>query len=195
MNPDATPTCWIIAGPNGAGKTTFALRFLPEVAKCRNFVNADSIAAGLSPLAPETAIFTASRLFLKTIEQHIQNRQSFAFETTLSGRTYLQLIERLRENAWQVEIIYLALSSVEMSKMRVAERVAHGGHNIPIKDIERRFSRSLRNLLTEFSRIANRTRCLMNSNETPELVFIQDGESRIVVNQNLFDQLTQQAGL
>lgn len=195
MNPDATPTCWIIAGPNGAGKTTFALRFLPEVAKCRNFVNADSIAAGLSPLAPETAIFTASRLFLKTIEQHIQNRQSFAFETTLSGRTYLQLIERLRENAWQVEIIYLALSSVEMSKMRVAERVAHGGHNIPIKDIERRFSRSLRNLLTEFSRIANRTRCLMNSNETPELVFIQDGESRIVVNQNLLDQLTQQAGL
>lgn len=92
MNPQPSPTCWIIAGPNGAGKTTFALEYLPQVANCRLFVNADEIAAGLSPLAPETALLAASRLFLKEIENYIRARQNFAFETTLSGRSYLKLI-------------------------------------------------------------------------------------------------------
>jgi predicted ABC-type ATPase len=90
------PTCWIIAGPNGAGKTTFALEYLPKVAGCTNFVNADLIAAGLSPLAPERELIAASRIFLREIEEHIARREDFAFETTLEGRTYLLLIERLR---------------------------------------------------------------------------------------------------
>ncbi len=120
------PTCWIIAGPNGAGKTTFALECLPKVAGCTNFINADLIAAGLSPLAPERELIAASRIFLREIKEYIARRDDFAFETTLAGRTYLRLIERLKSDGWQVELIYLALPSVEMSKLRVAERVAHG---------------------------------------------------------------------
>ena len=81
------PTCWIIAGPNGAGKTTFALRYLPQVAGCRRFINADLIAAGLSPLAPERQLATASRLFLQEVDSAIKAGEDFAFETTLAGRT------------------------------------------------------------------------------------------------------------
>lgn len=121
------PTCWIIAGPNGAGKTTFALEYLPVVANCRHFINADLIAAGLSPLAPERQLLAASRLFLHEIEDCILARQDFAFETTLAGRSYLKLLQRLQAQGWRVELIYLALPSAEMSRLRVAERVAHGG--------------------------------------------------------------------
>ncbi len=124
------PTCWIIAGPNGAGKTTFALTYLPKVAQCQHFINADLIAAGLSPLAPEQELIRASRLFLTELDMRIKAREDFAFETTLAGKTYLKLVRSMRNAGWQVELIYLALPSVAMSKMRVAERVAHGGHNI-----------------------------------------------------------------
>lgn len=194
MRNPATPTCWIIAGPNGAGKTTFALQYLPTVANCRNFVNADLIAAGLSPLSPETALLAASRLFLREIENRIQARQDFAFETTLSGRSYLKLIKHLQTEGWRVKLIYLALPNVEMSRRRVAERVVHGGHNVSLQDIERRFSRSLRNLLTEFSVAADRTQCFMNDGESPQLIFLQQGERREILNSELFDQLTQEAG-
>jgi predicted ABC-type ATPase len=149
------------------------LQYLPQIANCRLFVNADLIAAGLSPLAPETELLAASRLFLREIENHIQNRQRFAFETTLSGRSYLRLIKRLQSSNWHVELTYLALPDVEMSKMRVAERVAHGGHNISEQDIERRFPRSLRNLLNDFSKAVNLTQCFMNTGAVPELIFIQ----------------------
>jgi predicted ABC-type ATPase len=189
------PTCWIIAGPNGAGKTTFALQYLPTFANCRNFVNADLIAAGLSPLAPETEQMAASRLFLREIETRIRARQDFAFETTLSGRSYLKLIKRLRAESWRVELIYLALPSVEMSILRVAERVAHGGHNIPSSDIKRRFPRSLQNLLTEFSAAVDLTQCFMNDGELPQLIFLQQGDTCNILNPNLFAQLTQSAEL
>ena len=119
--------CRIIAGPNGAGKTTFALKYLPQVAPGTAFVNADLIAAGLSPLAPEREL------------------------STLAGRGYLRLVRRLRSADWRVELLFLALPSVELSRLRVAERVAHGGHTIAPGDIERRFPRSLRNLLDEYA--------------------------------------------
>jgi predicted ABC-type ATPase len=119
--------------------------------------------------------------------------QDFAFETTLAGRSYLRLIRRLRSEGWRVELIYLALPSVEMSRLRVAERVAHGGHNIPLEDIARRFPRSLRNLLNEFSTAVDRTQCFMNDGDTPQPVFIQQGETREILNPELFQQLTQEA--
>lgn len=144
------PTCWIIAGPNGAGKTTFALQYLPKVALCRHFINADLIAAGLSPLAPEQQLLAASRLFLHEIESHIAAGQDFAFETTLAGRSYLKLIQRLQASGWRVELIYLALPNAELSRLRVAERVAHGGHDIPADAIARRFPRSLHNFFQLF---------------------------------------------
>ena len=192
MTTRSSPSCWIIAGPNGAGKTTFALQYLPAV-NCQHFINADLIAAGLSPLAPETGLIAASRLFLREIQNRIRAREDFAFETTLAGRSYLKLIRRLKSEGWRVELIYLALPNAEMSRLRVAERVAHGGHNIPLADIERRFPRSLRNLLTEFSYASDRTQCFMNDNDIPQLIFEQHGENREILNLELFEQLSREA--
>jgi predicted ABC-type ATPase len=187
------PVCRIIAGPNGAGKTTFALKYLPQVAPGTAFVNADLIAGGLSPLAPERELLAASRLFLQQIEHHIAARRDFAFETTLSGRGYLRLVRRLRLAGWRVELLYLALPSVELSRLRVAERVAHGGHSIAPADIIRRFPRSLRNLLDEYAGAADHTRCFLNSGPLPELVFLQNGGTRTILNQTVYEQLVKEA--
>ncbi len=181
------PTCSIIAGPNGAGKTTFALEYLPNVANCTTFVNADLIAAGLSPLAPERELIAASKIFLREIKENISKRNDFAIETTLSGRSYLKLIKTLKNNGWVVELIYLALPSVDMSKQRVAERVKHGGHNIPLKDIERRFPRSLNNLLNEYGELVDRSMCFMNDGEEPVLIFEQKGKTRNVLHKGYYN--------
>ena len=186
------PTCWIIAGPNGAGKTTFALEYLPQVVGCTHFINADLIAAGLSPLAPERELLAASRFFLE-IEERIAAREDFAFETTLAGRGYLRLVERLLRDGWRVELIYLALPSAEMSKLRVAERVAHCGHNIPVADIERRFPRSLRHLLGDFSHRVDSCTCFMNDGESPVLVFEQRGLERDIVHDDYYQLLLEEA--
>ena len=187
------PRCWIIAGPNGAGKTTFALEYLSQVARCTHFINADLIAAGLSPLAPERELVAASRIFLREIAARIANREDFAFETTLAGRTYLRLIKQLHAEGWQVELIYLALPSVEMSKLRVLERVAHGGHNIPVRDIKRRFPRSLYNLLNDFSHCVDRCRCFMNDGEEPVLVFEQNEQARNILHDEYYQLLQKEA--
>ena len=102
---EGAPTCWIIAGPNGAGKTTFALEYLPRVAGRARFINVDLIAAGLSPLAPERALFAASRIFMREIERRLAAREDFAFETTLAGRAYLRLVKRLQADGWRIELI------------------------------------------------------------------------------------------
>lgn len=184
------PVCSIIGGPNGAGKTTFALSYLPEYAHCRNFVNADLIASGLSPLSPEREWLAASRLFLQEIEHYIAGRENFAFETTLAGKTYLRLIRRLLAADWRVELYYLWLPSVEMSVERVAERVSHGGHNIPREDIIRRYPRSIHNLLEHYAPLCSSTICLDNSQATPEVIFVQDAQGRSVESPTLFDQLS-----
>ncbi len=173
-------TCWIIAGPNGSGKTTFALIYLPQVAGCQHFVNADLIAAGLSPLAPALQQAAAGRLLLREVQGHIRRGRSFALETTLAGRGYLKLVDQLRGTGWRVELIYLALADKSQSHQRVAERVAHGGHDIPAVDIERRYARSLRHLLHDFSARVDACRCYMNSATMPELVFEQAGAQRVV---------------
>ena len=182
----------VIAGPNGAGKTAFALEYLPQVAHCSRFVNADLIAAGLSPLAPERGLRAASRLFLREIDNCVQQRDDFSFETTLAGRIYLKLVNHLRAEGWRAELIYLALPSIEMSKLRVAERVAHGGHDIPEVDIERRFSRSLANLLEMFSHQVDACRRFMNSGPVPMLVFQQQGGLRDVANPALLELLLEE---
>lgn len=144
------PRCYIIAGPNGAGKTTFAKTYLPGLG-VYHFANADEIAKELSPLNPDAALSEAGRQYLREIENYISSKEDFAFETTLSGRKDLKLIDRLKREGWEVGLYYLVVQSVKVSKARVAERVAHGGHNIPIAAIERRFSRSLRNLRYRYS--------------------------------------------
>ena len=187
------PTCWIFSGPNGAGKTTFALDFLPLVVGCTYFINADLIAAGLAPLAPERELLAASRIVLRELDVRLEARDSFAFETTLAGRSYLRLIQRLRREGWRVELVYLALPNAEMSALRVAERVAHGGHSIPDADILRRFPRSLRHLFDDFSLQVDHCTCFMNHGPSPELVFEQDGDQRTVVHPGWYQLLIEEA--
>jgi predicted ABC-type ATPase len=129
----------IIAGPNGAGKTTFAQDFLPQEASCPQFVNADLIAAGLSPFVPELAAVRAGRLMLQTIFVLARSGQSLAFETTLAGLSYLRHIRRWQADGYHVTLFYLKLPSPEMAIARVAERVRQGGHNVPEAVIRRRF--------------------------------------------------------
>ena len=130
----------IIAGPNGAGKTTFAREFLPVDAACPVFVNADLIAAGLAPFAPATAAVQAGRVMLQELTRHFAARQSFAFETTLSGRAYLRHIRKWQLAGYRVKLIFLQLDSVEAAIARVAQRVRQGGHDIPEATIRRRFA-------------------------------------------------------
>ena len=189
MKRERQPSCWIIAGPNGAGKTTFALEYLPRTAGCEVFVNADLIAAGLAPLAPEGRTVAASRVFLREISQNILARRDFGFETTLAGLTYRRLIKRLKSEGWRIELIYLALPSVEMAKHRVAERVRHGGHAIPARDIERRFLRSLDNFFAEYVFLADQSVCYCNADRDPVVVFTQRGDSREVAEPALLRML------
>lgn len=188
------PVCWIIAGPNGAGKTTFALSTFPRLSACSKFINADLIAAGLSPLSPEREQITAGRLFLEAIDQAIGEGEDFAFETTLAGKAHLPRIAEMLESGWRVELIYLALPNLEISRLRVAERVAHGGHDISAQALERRFPRSLANLFNHFAPLVSRTRCFLNAGQQPVLIFEQQKSEMLVHDQDLLTQLKKEAG-
>jgi len=160
----------IIAGPNGAGKTTFAREFLPQEAGCPVFVNADLIAAGLSPFAPERAAIQAGRLMLETIAQHLARRESFAFETTLSGRSYAQRIPQWRQLGYRVELFFLSLPSADMAVQRVAERVRQGGHDIPEATIRRRFDSGARLFRHVYQPLVDQWVLYDNSGDEPLLM-------------------------
>ena len=183
-------TCTIIAGPNGSGKTTFALEYLPTITQGLKFINADLIAAGLSPLSPGSEVLAASRLLLSEIKDYVAKRESFAFETTLSGMAYLRLVRQLLADDWQVNLFYLWLPSVEVSISRVAERVSCGGHDIPLEVIQRRYARSLDNLMNHYSPLCSSTTCMDNSGDSLEMIFVQDSSGRDIQNEKLFAKLT-----
>jgi predicted ABC-type ATPase len=134
-----------IAGPNGGGKTTFAREFLPNEANCPNFVNADLIAAGLSPFAPDLAAFKAGRIMLETIADYARRVENFAFETTLPGLTYAQMIPSWQASGYAVKLIFLSLPNADMAVQRVAARVAQGGHNVPEDTVRRHFASGIDN--------------------------------------------------
>jgi predicted ABC-type ATPase len=136
----------ILAGPNGSGKTTFAREFLPAEGNCPTFLNADLIAAGLSPFRPESMAVEASRLMLEHVRRTVAKHESFTVETTLAGRSYLRMIREWQQVGYRVELIFLQLPSPELAVERVRQRVLQGGHNIPELDIRRRFERGLANL-------------------------------------------------
>ena len=136
---------FVVAGPNGAGKTTFATEFLPNEADCPIFVNADLIAAGLSPFGPARVTVEAGRLVLRQIEAHARQGHSFAFETTLSGRGYARRIVGWRRQGYRVKLFFLRLPTPEAATMRVAQRVSEGGHDVPEAVIRRRFHAGWRN--------------------------------------------------
>lgn len=164
------PRCIIIAGPNGAGKTTFAREFLLRETGVIRFVNADLIAGGLSPLRPELAARQAGRLVLTELSRLAKAREDFAFESTLSGRTYLQLMIRWKAAGYRIEIVFLSLPSVQLALQRITARVHQGGHNVPRADVIRRFSRSWNNFKNLYRPLAEKWAVYDNSGSAPQLI-------------------------
>lgn len=141
---------YVIAGCNGAGKTTASYTILPEILDCTEFVNADEIAKGLSPFQPENAGIEAGRLMLKRIKKLIESGESFAFETTLSTRSYVHLLDRAKQLSYQLTCLFFWLASEELAISRVETRVKEGGHDIPEDIIRRRYKRGLKNFFNLF---------------------------------------------
>ena len=151
----AKPNLYIIAGPNGAGKTTASFNLLPEILHCPNFVNADEIARGLSPFAPETVALQAGRIMLARIEELLPQKVDFAIETTLATRSYVSLVKRAQKLGYKVHLLFFYLETPEQAIQRVAQRVAQGGHDIPEEDIRRRFRRGINNLMHLYAPICD----------------------------------------
>lgn len=165
------PRCLLIAGPNGAGKTTFAREYLPpDDVRVLNFINADLIAAGLSPLKPQLAAIAAARLVLKEMDRLVKSRADFAFESTLSGVGYAPRLQRMKRQGYHIEIIYLRIASTGLAIKRIASRVQQGGHDIPKADIRRRFPRSWRNFEAIYKPLADEWAIYDNSVRPPELI-------------------------
>ncbi len=150
------PTIYLIAGCNGAGKTTFAREFLPIEVKCLRFLNADELARGLSPLKPSAGAVQAGRLLLAQVDECLRRSETFALESTLSGKTYIRLFKRAIELGYEIELHYLWLSNPAQAIARVRQRVEQGGHHVPAGDIRRRFHRGLAHLVNDYLPLAGR---------------------------------------
>jgi predicted ABC-type ATPase len=160
----------VIAGPNGAGKTTFAREFLPADAGVSAFVNADLIAAGLSPFDPDRAAIRAARLMVRAIQEHVEQGEDFAFETTLAGRRYARAIPRWQSAGYRVGLIFLALPSSEFAIARVAARVRQGGHSVPDDVVRRRFASGRENFESIYKALVDEWRLYDNSGPRPVLI-------------------------
>jgi predicted ABC-type ATPase len=160
----------IIAGPNGAGKTTFAREFLPNEAGLPYFINADLIAQGLSPFAPEQAAIASGRIMVRMIREKVRRHESFAFETTLSGRNYARHIPRWRKAGYHVKLIFLSLPSVRIALRRIQMRVAHGGHDVAPSVVRRRFEAGLRNFYDIYSGLVDNWSLYDNTGPQPRLI-------------------------
>ncbi len=188
MPVEGPPTIHVFAGPNGAGKTTFAKTFLPLVA-CSRFLNADLIAAGVSPLTPEAGAITAARILLKEWDALLAARESFGFESTLGGRAYVQRLRRARESGYQIYIYYLWLPSVSVALQRIRQRVTKGGHNVPKADVIRRFHASRSNLNDLYRPIASKTMIFDASSQPPTLVVESTDRREAIANVKTYEQI------
>lgn len=164
------PKLYIIAGCNGAGKTTASMLILPEMLDCKEFVNADEIAKGLSPFNPESVAIEAGRLMLQRVEWLISRKLTFALETTLATRSYANLVKRAKAAGYEVILLFFWLPTPEMAVGRVAARVAEGGHNIPTETVHRRYWLGLRNLFEIFVPIVDRWSLYDNSDDIAPIV-------------------------
>jgi predicted ABC-type ATPase len=175
------PNLFIIAGPNGAGKTTYVRRFLPQEKRCWEFVNADLIAAGLSPFAPDSAAFEAGRIMLGRLRELAARREDFSFETTLSGRAYAPLVREWRAAGYRVELDFLWIPDLGITSRRVCQRVTKGGHDIPADVQQRRFRLGIRNLAGLYRPLLDYWRLYDNTKQEPHLVAEEErGVLRVV---------------
>jgi predicted ABC-type ATPase len=174
------PNLFVIAGPNGAGKTTYVRRFLPQEMRCREFVNADLIAAGLSPFAPDQAAFEAGRIMLNRLRELAARRVDFSFETTLSGRAYAPFLRELRAAGYFIQLDFLWIPNLDLTRSRVRQRVTKGGHNIPDDVQLRRFHLGIRNLAALYRPLLSYWRLYDNTGGEPHLVIEEkNGGTRV----------------
>ncbi|QOI98909.1 MAG: zeta toxin family protein [Flammeovirgaceae bacterium] len=184
------PNLYVIAGCNGAGKTTTSYTVLPEMLNCKEFVNADEIARGLSPFQPEKVSFQAGRIMLNRIKELLKAKSDFGFETTLATRSYASLLADAKKKGYSVTLIYFWLESVDLAKARVKSRVEKGGHNIPPSVIERRYKRGLNNFFTIYMEIVDSWMIYDNSNAEPTLVAVGSAPLDItVLNTELWSKI------
>ncbi|MDA3918509.1 MAG: zeta toxin family protein [Deltaproteobacteria bacterium] len=162
--------CYIIAGPNGAGKTTFAGNFLPVEAECLNFINADLIARGLAPFNPESVALEAGKIFLRRLDVIVSNKESFAFETTLSGLNYIDRIKEWKQIGYEIILYFLKLPNEEMAIKRVQLRVNQGGHNVPEDVIIRRYHRGWKNFQKYYKDLVDAWVVFDNSGDMPSIL-------------------------
>jgi predicted ABC-type ATPase len=176
------PDLFIIAGPNGAGKTAYARRFLPDEMRLGEFVNADLIAAGLSPFAPDRAAYEAGRLMLRRLCELADRREDFSFETTLSGRAYAPLLEKWRASGYLIWLDFLWIPEPGVTRRRIRQRVAKGGHDIPDVIQQRRFHLGLRNFAGLYRPLLHRWRLYDNTRAEPHLVAEEENGRMVVVD-------------
>ena len=188
------PNLYIVAGCNGAGKTTASFTILPEMLSCREFVNADSIAAGLSPFNPESVAIEAGRLMLSRMQELLEGGGDFAFETTLATRSYVSFVRKAQKAGYKATLLFIWLNSPATAMQRVADRVAKGGHSIPEDVIERRYFRGISNLLTLYMPICNRWMIVDNETVTPGPVAEGGiGIDNIIINEYIWELIKDQA--
>ncbi|MDE7495532.1 MAG: zeta toxin family protein [Muribaculaceae bacterium] len=178
------PILYIIAGCNGAGKTTASFNVLPRILNCREFVNADEIAKGLSPFAPEAVAIQAGKLMLQRINTLLAENATFAIETTLSTRSYQTLVKRAQAKGYMVYLLFFWLDSPLMACERVNKRVSEGGHNIPKATIFRRYYLGLQNFFEIFIPIVDYWAMYDNNLQT-QLIADSDG----VAQTELFNKI------
>lgn len=164
------PTLYIISGCNRAGKTTASYTVLPGILKCQEFVNADSIAVGLSPFRPEKVAFEAGRLMLQRIEQLIESKTTFAIETTLSTKSYKVTIKKCKNRGYNIVLLFFWLSSPDLAIERIKDRVKRGGHHIPDNVVKRRYKRGIDNLFRIFIPICDYWQVINNSDSKTEII-------------------------
>ena len=181
---------YIIAGCNGAGKTTASFTILPEILNCKEFVNADEIAKGLSPFQPEKVSFEAGRIMLNRINELLLGNQNFAFETTLATKSYRNKIIEAKEKGFQVTLLFFWLQNVELAKERVKIRVSEGGHNIQPEVIERRYSRGIKNLFEIYLPIVDGALLFDNSEGRHEFLAEKQIDGLLnIINEEKFNLL------
>lgn len=183
---------YIIARCNGAGKTTASFTILPEILGCKEFVNADEIAKGLSPFQPEKVAFEAGRIMLNRIDELFKNEENFAFETTLATKTYKQRIQFAKQKGYNTILLFFWLKNAELAKERVKTRVNEGGHNIPKEVIERRYINGIKNLFDIYLKLVDQILIFDNSEGKHILIAEKNiGEEIIIHNQLKFNELKQ----
>lgn len=185
------PQLYIIAGPNGVGKSTYVKRFLPDQVRCFEFVNADLIAQGISPFAPEKISLRAGRIMLERLAELRARGESFSFETTLSGRGYVMFLKECHAAGYRIHLDFLWVPTLALTKIRVAQRVRKGGHNIPADVQERRFFLGIRNLFHLYRPCVDHWRIYDNSGETPYCIAEEKDSQLIVHVEKHFDHIQQ----